>query len=68
MEVAANAPNAKIVDIDDTLGHSGNNSPRGVTVITAEVRDLLQRVADGRPGFRGPRYPRHWARADRCPG
>lgn len=68
MEVAANAPDAKIADIDDTLGHSGNNSPRGVTVITAEVRDLLQRIADGRPGFNGPRYPRHWSRADRCPG
>lgn len=68
MEVAANAPNAKIADIDDTLGHSGNNSPRGVTVITAEVRDLLQRIADGRPGFSGPRFPRHWSRADRCPG
>jgi homoserine O-acetyltransferase len=68
MEVAANAPSAKIADIDDTLGHSGNNSPRGVTVITAEVRDLLQRIADGRPGFSGPRFPRHWSRADRCPG
>ena len=68
MEVAANAPNAKIADIDDILGHSGNNSARGVTVITAEVRDLLQRIADGRPGFSGPRFPRHWSRADRCPG
>lgn len=68
MEVAANAPNAKIADIDDILGHSGNNSPRGVTVITAEVRDLLQRIADGRPGFSGPRVPRHWSREDRCPG
>lgn len=68
MEVAANAPNAKMADIDDILGHSGNNSPRGVTVITAEVRDLLQRIADGRPGLSGPRFPRHWSRADRCPG
>ena len=68
MEVAANAPDAKVADIDDTLGHSGNNSPRGVTVIAAEVRDLLQRIADGRPGFNGPRFPRHWSRADRCPG
>lgn len=68
MEVAANAPNAKVADIDDILGHSGNNSPRGVVVITAEVRNLLQRIADGRPGFSGPRFPRHWTRADRCPG
>ena len=68
MEVAANAPDAKIVDIDDILGHSGYSSPRGVTVITAEVQDLLRRIADGRPGFSGPRFPRHWSRADRCPG
>lgn len=68
MELAANAPDAKIVDIDDILGHSGNSSPRGVTVITSEVQDLLQRVADNRPGFSGPRFPRHWIRADRCPG
>lgn len=67
MEVAAYAPDAKIVDIDDILGHSGNSSPRGVTVITAEVQNLLQRIADGRPGFSGPRFPRHWSRADRCP-
>ncbi|WP_426960160.1 alpha/beta fold hydrolase [Muricoccus radiodurans] len=68
MEVAANAPNVKIADIDDVLGHSGNSSPRGVTVITAEVRDLLQRISDGRPGFSGSRIPRHWIREDRCPG
>ena len=41
MEVAANASNAKIADIDDTHGHSGTNAPRGVTVITAEVCDPL---------------------------
>ena len=68
MELAANAPDAKIVDIDDILGHSGNSSPRGVTVITAEVQSLLQRIADGRQGFGGPSFPRHWTRADRCPG
>ncbi|WP_198379515.1 alpha/beta fold hydrolase [Roseomonas sp. KE2513] len=67
MEVAAYAPNAKIVDLDDIAGHSGNSTPRSVTIIAAEVRDLLQRVADGRPGFTGPRIPRHWSREDRCP-
>jgi homoserine O-acetyltransferase len=67
MEVAAYAPNAKIVDLDDIAGHSGNSTPRSVTIIAAEVRDLLQRVADGRPGFAGPRIPRHWSRDDRCP-
>ena len=68
MEVAAHAPHAKIVDLDDIAGHSGNSTPRSVTVIAAEVRDLLQRIADGRPGFSGPRIPRHWTREDRCPG
>ena len=48
MEVAAHAPNAKIVDLDDIAAHSGNSTPRSVTVITAEVQDLLQRIADGR--------------------
>jgi homoserine O-acetyltransferase len=68
MEVAAHAPNAKIVDLDDIAGHSGNSSPRSVPLITAEVQDLLKRIADGRPGFSGPRIPRHWTREDRCPG
>ncbi|MFC7738915.1 alpha/beta fold hydrolase [Roseomonas sp. GCM10028921] len=68
MELAANAPDAKIVDIDDILGHSANSSPRGVTVITGEVQSLLQRIADGRQGFGGLSFPRHWTRADRCPG
>lgn len=68
LEVAMHAPDAKIVDIDDLGGHGGTRSPRGIATITAETRDLLQRVAEGRPGFSGPRYPRHWARPDRCPG
>lgn len=68
MEAAAHAPNAKIVDLDDIAGHSGNSTPRSVAVITAEVQDLLQRIADGRPGFSGPRVPRHWTREDRCSG
>lgn len=68
LEVAMHAPDAKIVDIDDPGGHGGTRSPRGIAVITSETRELLQRVADGRPGFGGPRYPRHWPRPDRCPG
>jgi homoserine O-acetyltransferase len=68
MEVAAHAPNAKIVDLDDIAGHSGNSTPRSVAVVTAEVQDLLQRISDRRPGFSGPRTPRHWMREDRCPG
>jgi len=68
MEVAMHAPDAKLVDIDDPAGHGGTRSPRGIAVITAETRNLLQRVAEGRPGFSGPRFPRHWTRPDRCPG
>lgn len=68
MEVAAHAPDAKIVDLDDIAGHAGNSTPRSTLLIAAEVRDLLQRIADGRPGFSGPKVPRHWTRADRCPG
>jgi homoserine O-acetyltransferase len=68
LEVAMHAPDAKIVDIDDPGGHGGTRSPRGIATITTETRDLLQRIADGRPGFSGPRYPRHWPRPDRCPG
>ncbi len=62
MEVAVHAPNAKIVDLDGIAEHSSNTSPRSVPVIAAEVQDLLQRIADGRPGFRGPPIPRHWTR------
>ena len=68
MTVAAHAPNVKVVDVDDPGGHGGTRSPRGIATITAEIRDLLQRIAEGRPGFGGPAFPRHWARADRCPG
>jgi homoserine O-acetyltransferase len=68
LEVAMHAPDAKIVDIDDLGGHGGTRSPRGIAVITTETRDLLARIEQGRPGFSGPRYPRHWARPDRCPG
>lgn len=68
LEVAMHAPDAKVVDIDDLGGHGGTRSPRGIATITTEVRDLLARIAEGRPGFSGPRYPRHWARPDRCPG
>jgi homoserine O-acetyltransferase len=68
MVVAAHAPHVKIVDIDDIGGHGGTRQPRGIAVITTETRDLLARIAEGRPGFSGPAFPRHWSRADRCPG
>ena len=68
MEVAAYAPNAKIVDLDDIAGHSSNSKLRTADLFAAEVKDLLKRIADKRPGFSGPRIPRHWTRGDRCPG
>ncbi|MCK1513235.1 alpha/beta fold hydrolase [Bradyrhizobium sp. 190] len=68
MEVAAHAPNAKIVDLDHISGHSGYAEPASIALIAAEVKDLLKRIVDKRPGFSGPRFPRHWTRADRCPG
>src|SRR5918993_3822205 len=46
MEVAAHAPNAKIVDLDDIAGHSGNSTLRSVTVITAEGQDPLKGIPD----------------------
>jgi homoserine O-acetyltransferase len=33
-----------------------------------DVKDLLNRIADGRPGISGPRFPKYWARTDFCPG
>jgi homoserine acetyltransferase len=29
---------------------------------------LLNRIAEGRPGIRGPRIPKGWSRSDYCPG
>jgi hypothetical protein len=28
----------------------------------------LGRIAEGRPGICGPRFPRSWSRTDFCPG
>lgn len=67
LEVAQHIPTAKLVDLDDIGGHRGFQSPRAVGVITAEVKELLKRVEDGRPGISGPRFPRTWARNEYCP-
>lgn len=57
--VAAHAPDARIVDIDDPGGHSGGPlSTRGLSTINREIRHLLQRIAEGRPGFGDPRCAR----------
>lgn len=67
LEVAQHIPTAKLVDLDDIGGHRGFQSPRAVGVFTAEVQDLLKRIADGRPGISGPRFPRAWGHPDFCP-
>ena len=68
LEVAQHIPTAKLVDLNDTGGHRGTQSPRSVALVTTEVRDLLGRIADGRPGISGPRFPKNWSRTDFCPG
>ena len=32
----------------------------------AEAKDLLKRIADGRPGISGPRFPKNMRRSDYC--
>ena len=57
LEIAQHIPTAKLIDLNDIGGHRGFQSPRAVGVITAEVQDLLKRIADVRPGNSGPRFP-----------
>jgi len=40
----------------------------GAAGATKEIRDLLDRIAEGKPGISGPRFPRNWTRPDFCPG
>ena len=66
LEVAHHIPVAKLVDFDDIGGHRGSRSPRSLATFDSEVQDLLKRIADGRPGFSGPRFPKHMTRTDYC--
>ena len=66
LEVAQHIPHAKLVDFDDIGGHRGSRSAQSLAVFDTEVKDLLQRIADGRPGFSGPRFPRNMRRPDYC--
>jgi hypothetical protein len=68
LEVAQHIPVAKLVDINDPGGHRWTQSPGPRAMVTKEIRDLLDRIADGRPGIGGPRFPRSWSRTDFCPG
>jgi len=66
LEAAALIPVAKLVDIDDIGGHRGSRSAKALAQFDTEVRDLLQRIEDKRPGIGGPRFPRNWIRTDYC--
>ena len=69
LEVAQHIPTAKLVDLNDSGGHRWTQSPGGPRArVTQEIRDLLDRIAEGRPGIAGPRFPRNWIRTDFCPG
>lgn len=57
-------PTARIVNINDIVGHSGTGTPVSQALITAEVRDLMDRIAKGKPGIRGTRFPRGWNRPE----
>ena len=66
LEAAALIPVAKLVDIDDIGGHHGSRSAKALALFDTEVRDLLKRIEDKRPGISGPRFPRNWILSDFC--
>ena len=49
-------------------GHRGSRSAKSLAIFDTEVKDLLKRIADGRPGISGPRFPKAWKRMDYCAG
>ena len=67
LEAMQHIPVAKLVDLDDTGGHRGSSSARSLALFATEVRNLLDRIAQGRPGINGPRIPKNFSRADYCP-
>lgn len=67
LEAMQYIPVAKLVNYDDIGGHRGSTSPPSLATFAVEVRDLLKRVEEGRPGINGPRIPKNFDRADYCP-
>ena len=67
LEAMQYIPVAKLVNYDDIGGHRGSTSPPSLAIFAVEVRELLKRVEEGRPGINGPRIPKNFDRADYCP-
>ena len=68
LEVAQHIPQAKLIDFDDIGGHRGSRSLKALALFDTEVGDLLKRIAEGKPGISGPRFPKNWMRTDYCSG
>lgn len=56
----------KLVDLDDIGGHRGSRSARTLATFDTEVKDLLNRISQGKPGISGPRFPKNMRRQDYC--
>lgn len=67
-EVAKAAPKAKVIDINDRQGHGGTTTPTSEALITAEVRDLLSRIEQGKSGIKGSRFQRGRKLDNYCAG
>ncbi len=67
LEAMQHIPVAKLVDYDDVGGHRASTGARALAMFAGEVRDLLKRIEEGRPGINGPRIPKNFTRADYCP-
>lgn len=60
-------PTAKVVNINDIRGHSGTGTNISQAVITDEVRNLMSRISQNKPGIRGAKFPKGWnAPQDMC--
>ena len=68
LDVAQHIPQAKLIDFDDIGGHRGSRSLKALALFDTEVGDLLKRIAEGKPGISGPRFPKNWMRTDYCSG
>ncbi len=67
LEAMQHIPVAKLVDYDDVGGHRASTGAKALAMFATEVRDVLKRVEEGRPGFNGPRIPKNFTRPDYCP-